>query len=74
MAKISFVAEVTFKSQYGLCNESYYGECVRHLNARIVEHIGTSTLTKNKLSLRTTPQTIIYYFATIQHPMKILVF
>ena len=31
-------------------------------------------LLKNKLSLRTAPQPIIYYFATIHHPMTILVF
>ena len=26
---------VVYKFQCGLCNESYYGECVRHLNVRI---------------------------------------
>ena len=30
-------------------------------------------LPKNSLSLRATPQPIIYYYATIQHPMTILV-
>ena len=30
-------------------NESYYGECVRHLNARIGEYIGISPLTKKKV-------------------------
>ena len=34
------------KFQCGLSNKSYYGECVRHLNVRIVEHIGISPLTK----------------------------
>ena len=44
------------KFQYGPCNESYYGECVRQLNVRISEHIGVSPLTKKpKLSLRTVP-------------------
>ena len=37
---------VVYKFQCGLCNESYYGECVRHLNVRISEHTGTSPLTK----------------------------
>ena len=37
---------VVYKFQCGLCNESYYGECVRHLNVRIGEHIGISPLTK----------------------------
>ena len=32
---------VVYKFQCGLCNESYYGECVRHLNVRIGEHIGS---------------------------------
>ena len=30
---------VVFKFQCGLCNESYYGKCVRLLNVRIGEHI-----------------------------------
>ena len=47
---------VVYKFQCGLCNKSYYGECVRHLNVRIGEHIGLShPLPKNKLSLRTAP-------------------
>ena len=40
---------VVYKFQYGLCNESYYGECLRHLNVRIGEHIGISPLTKTKV-------------------------
>ena len=40
---------VVYKFQCGLCNESYYGECVRHLNVRIGEHIGISTLTRKKV-------------------------
>ena len=40
---------VVYKSQCGLCNESYYGECVRHLNVRIGEHIGISPLTRKKV-------------------------
>ena len=30
---------VVYKFQCGLCNESYYGECVRHFNVRIGEHV-----------------------------------
>ena len=37
------------KSQCGLCNESYYGECVGHLNVRTGEHIGISPLTEKKV-------------------------
>ena len=40
---------VVYKFQCWLCNESYYGECVRHLNVRIGEHIGISPLTRKKV-------------------------
>ena len=53
---------VVYKFQYGPCNEPYYGECVRHFNVRIGEHMSISLLTKNKLSLRTALWPIIYYF------------
>ena len=42
-------AGVVHKFQCGLCNESYYGEYVRHLNVRIGKHIGISPLTKKKV-------------------------
>ena len=41
-----------YKFQCGLCNESYYGECVRHLNMRIGEHIGISLLTKKQVKTK----------------------
>ena len=40
---------VVYKFKCGLCSESYYGKCVRHLNARIEEHIGMSPWTKKKV-------------------------
>ena len=40
---------VVYKFQCGFRNESYYGECIRHLNVRIGEHIGISSLTKKKV-------------------------
>ena len=40
---------VVYKFQCVFCNESYYGECVRHLNVRIGEHIRISPLTKKKV-------------------------
>ena len=43
------ISGVIYKFQCGLCNESYYGECIRHLNVRIEEHIGISLLTKKKV-------------------------
>ena len=42
-------SDVVYKFQCGLCNESYYGECVRHLNVRVGEHIRISPLTKKKV-------------------------
>ena len=43
------ISGVVYKFQCGLCNESYYGECVRHLNVRIGEHMGISPLTRKKV-------------------------
>ena len=40
---------VVYKFQCGLCNEPYYGECVRHFNVRIGEHIGISPLARKKV-------------------------
>ena len=39
---------VVCKFQCGLCNESYYGECVRHFVVRSGEHIGISPLPNKK--------------------------
>ena len=38
---------VVYKFQFGLCNESYYGELMRHLNIRTGDHIGISPLTRS---------------------------
>ena len=46
---------VVYQFQRGLCSESYYGECVRHLNVRIGEHIGISSLTKKQDKPKNTP-------------------
>ena len=40
---------VVYKFQCGLCNEFYYGECMRHLNVRTGEHIGISSLTRKQV-------------------------
>ena len=41
---------VVYKVQWGLCNETYYGETLRHLVVWSGEHIGLSPLTnKNHL-------------------------
>ena len=46
---LSITSGVVYKFQCGLRNESYYGECMRHLNVRIGEHIGISPLTKKQV-------------------------
>ena len=44
---------VVYKFQCELCNESYYGECVRHLAVRSAEHIvGISPLTNRRVQPR----------------------
>ena len=40
---------VVYKFQCGLCNESYHGECVTHLNVKIGEHIGPLPLPKKQV-------------------------
>ena len=40
---------VVYKFQCGLYNESYYGECVRHLAIKSGEHIGVSALTSRRV-------------------------
>ena len=58
---------VVYKFQCGFCNESYYGECVRHLNVRIREHIGVSLLTKKKVKPKgsaVTNHLLLYYHST----------
>ena len=40
---------VVYKLQCGLYNESYYDECVGHLNLRTGEHIGISPLARKKV-------------------------
>ena len=43
---------IVYKFQCRLCNESYYDECVQHLNVRIGKQIGISPLTKKKVKLK----------------------
>ena len=43
---------VVYKFQCGLCNESYYGERVRHLNVRTGEHIAKSQLSPIKKQVK----------------------
>ena len=43
-----FFKKISSKFQRGICKESYYGECMRHLNVRISENIGISQLTSKQ--------------------------
>ena len=43
---------VVYKSQCGLCNEFYYGECVRYFAVRSGDHIGISPLTNKRVRSR----------------------
>ena len=78
----TFISRIGFAKIFPLVSfisfkfiKSYFGECVRLLNVRIGEHILVyDHLPRNRLNLRIPPQSIIDYFATIQHPLKILVF
>ena len=45
----NLISGVVYKFQCGLCNESYYGESIRHLDIRSGEHIGVSPLTGKKV-------------------------
>ena len=43
------ISGVVYKFQCGLCNESYYGESIRHLDIRSGEDIGVPPLTGKKV-------------------------
>ena len=43
------ISGAVYKFQRGLCNESYYGESIRHLDIRSGEHIYVSPLTGRKI-------------------------
>ena len=44
-----FFKKISSKFQRGICKESYYGECMRHLNVRISEHIRISPHTRKQV-------------------------
>ena len=43
-----------YKFSCGGCNATYYGETCRHLNVRVGEHLGVSSLTEKKSKAETT--------------------
>ena len=62
-----------YKFQCGLCNESYYGKCVRHLNVRIGDHIGISQLTKKNVKPNGSDVSDHLLLCNLHHLLKILV-
>ena len=64
---------VVYKVHCRLCNESYYGECVRHLNVKTGEHKESDHWLRRRLSIRVGLLAIICYFSTIHDLLKILV-
>ena len=67
-------SRVVYKFQCGLCNESYNGECMGHLNVRLGEHIGISPLTIKQVKPKNSSVADQLLLATIQHLMTIFVF
>ena len=51
---------VIHKFYCGFYNESYHGECVRHIHVRIGEYIGISKLTKKKVTAKSSAATDHY--------------
>ena len=54
-------SDVVYKFQCGLCNESYYRECVRHLAVRSDEHVAISPLTNKRVQPRKDSAAAIIY-------------
>ena len=66
---------VVYEFQCRLCNESYYGECVRHLAVRSGEHIGISPSTNKRMRPRRDGAVCHHLLnCNFQLPLKILVF
>ena len=65
---------VFYKFQSGLCTESYYSGCIRHVNVAIGEHIGISPLTKGKVKAKGSAVSDHMLHCNHFHPLKILVF
>ena len=64
----SIVKSLLRWQEHGLCNESFYGECVRHINVRNAEHIGISSLTKNKVKSK--GSTVSDHFLLCNHSLS----
>ena len=62
---------VVYKFKCGLCNDSYYGECVRCLNVRISEYIGILPFTKKQVKHKNNSVADHLLFSILQ-PFSIL--
>ena len=49
---LTLTSDVVYKIFCEICNESYNGECVRHLTVRSDEHIGISPLTNKRVQTK----------------------
>ena len=66
-----FISGAVYKFQCCLCNDSYYGEIIRHLDIRSQEHIGVSVLLERRSKHQLTMLFVIIYFAVIFYPLLI---
>ena len=65
---------VVYLSQCGFCNDSYYGEHIRHLNVRIDEDIGVPPHTKRQIKPKNSFVADHSLFCNNSASMTILVF
>ena len=69
------ISGVVYKFQCGLCNESYYGKSIRHLDIRSGEHIAVSPITERRSNHQITVLFVnIYSSITFQPLLKTLAF
>ena len=64
-----FISGVVYKFQCCLCNDSYYGESIRHLDIRSREHIGVSLLRERSSNHQLTVLFVIIISAVIFYPL-----
>ena len=59
------VSAVVYEFQYGLCNESYYGKSIRHLDIGFAEYIDVSPLMERISDHQVTVLFVIIYSTVI---------
>ena len=59
------ISAVVYKLQCGLCNESYYGESIKHLDIRSGEYVGVSLFLERRSNHHTTALFGIIYSTVI---------